>query len=81
MSTEDRVRSVFQSVFANRQIPVPALTLQTVLDSSLGLESLDFAEIVVRLEEAFGTDPFAQGVPPNVRTFGDLVQLYNVGSP
>ena len=54
----------------------PQLLPETVLDGSLGLESLDFAELVVRLEQAFGVDPFSKGSIPEVRTLGDLCALY-----
>ncbi|MBN1461525.1 MAG: acyl carrier protein [Armatimonadetes bacterium] len=78
MSTEtaDRIRTVFARVFAKKKLTAPTIAADTVLDSSLQLDSLDFAEIVVRLEAEFGIDPFADGIPPNVRTFGDLVRLY-----
>ena len=76
-STEGRIRRVFNLVFAGRRITPPPISAETVLDTSLGLESLDFAEIVLRLEEEFGFDPFANGIPPHVRTFGDLPPLYS----
>lgn len=75
---EQRIRRVFNVVFAGRGITPPAITAVTVLDTSLGLESLDFAEVVLRLEEEFGFDPFANGIPPHVRTFGDLSPLYSM---
>jgi acyl carrier protein len=66
----------FGVVFRNKGIDPPPMTSETVLDSSLGLESLDFAEVVVRLEEAFGKDPFSNGTIPEVRTLGQLCALY-----
>jgi acyl carrier protein len=50
-----------------------------LLDS--GLDSLSFALIVMRLEEAFGFDPFNEA--DEVRfpvTFGDFVKLYEDGA-
>lgn len=42
-----------------------------------GLDSLSFAIIVVRLEEALGFDPFsAEEVVEFPVTFGDFVRLY-----
>jgi acyl carrier protein len=76
-ATEDRVIAVFRLVFKNRGLEPPELGPATVLDSSLGLESLDFAEVVVRLEREFGTDPFADGVPPGTRTVADVARLYD----
>jgi len=73
---EARILEVFRQVFANRGVTPPALGPESPLDASLGLESLDFAEIVVRLEQVFDKDPFADGVPPGVRKLGDLYRLY-----
>ena len=47
---------------------------------SLGLESLDFAEVVVRLEQVFGKDPFSEGTIPEVRTLHDLCTLYETAA-
>jgi len=71
-----RVAAIFHEVCRASGLDTPELGADTVLDSSLGLESVDFAEIVVRLEAEFGIDPFAQGEVPSVITFGDLVALY-----
>lgn len=76
-SIEERIRAVFLEVFAGKGLAAPEITADTVLDTSLGLESLDFAEIVLRLEEEFGFDPFANGIPPHVQVFGDLAPLYS----
>lgn len=49
---------------------------QSVLLDS-GLDSLDFAIIVARLEERFGDDPFAAMADPVYpRTLGDFVTIY-----
>jgi len=73
---ERRVIEVIRAVFVNKGQQPPNLAPETVLDLSLGLESIDFAELVVRLESEFGTDPFADGEVPSVRTIGDLARLY-----
>jgi acyl carrier protein len=65
-------------IFRSRAISPPALGAETVLDAAtLGLESLDFAELVVRLEQALGKDPFAQGEIPEIRTIHDLALVYH----
>ena len=69
------VIGVFLDLYRNKGMQPPPLDVATVLDSTMGLESLDFAEAVVRLEERFGTDPFALGMP-QIRTIGDLAKLY-----
>lgn len=75
-SVSGTVLGVFRTVFENKGRTPPALSETTALDGSLGFESLDFAEVVLRLEEAFGFDPFAHGVPPGINTIGDLIRLY-----
>jgi acyl carrier protein len=77
-SNETAVIQILQAIFQSKQVPVPSITPDTVLDTELGLESLDFAELVVRLEEATGKDPFANGDTPHVQTVSDLVALYDV---
>lgn len=76
MERERRVMDTIRAVFQNKGLQPPELCGETVLDSSLGLDSMDFAEIVVRLEQEFGTDPFADGGVPGIRTISDLAALY-----
>ncbi|MGE0446377.1 MAG: acyl carrier protein [Vicinamibacterales bacterium] len=54
----------------------PPLASTTPLDGALGLDSLDFAEVVVRLEQRFGFDPFAGAAIERLQTLGDLAALY-----
>jgi acyl carrier protein len=75
--TLDTVVLEFATVFRNKGLSPPPMVAETVLDGSLGLESLDFAELVVRLEQVFGMDPFAQDPIPQVRTLADLCLLYD----
>jgi acyl carrier protein len=72
----DIVIEELRIVFQNKGLVPPALSVDTVLDGALGLESLDFAELVIRLEQTFGKDPFSNGPIPEVRTLGDLCALY-----
>ena len=73
---ETRVIETIRAVFANKGIEAPPLDAATLLDNSLGLDSLDYAELVARLEMEFGYDPFADGPIPSVRVIADLVSLY-----
>src|SRR5262245_15724052 len=59
MREADVVIGVLSEVFKGKGLPPPEMTLETSLDRSFGLESLDYAEVVVRLEMELGTDPFA----------------------
>ena len=70
------VANEFRTVFKNKGMQPPVLTPETVLDGALGLESLDFAEVVMRLEQVFGKDPFGGETVPEVNTLADLCGLY-----
>ncbi len=74
--SEAKVIESIAEVFENKGLKTPLLDAETRLDASLGLDSLDFAELVVRLEASFGTDPFSQGAPTRVGTIGQLAKLY-----
>ena len=49
----------------------------TPVDGSLGLDSLDWAAIVVELESELGVDPFVEGVERELKTVQDLIEVYN----
>jgi acyl carrier protein len=51
-------------------------TAQTPVDARLGLDSLDWAAIVVRLEGVLGIDPFEAGVDRELKTIQDIVGVY-----
>jgi acyl carrier protein len=74
---ETRVVEVLSGIFERKGLEAPLLNAESVLDGSLGLESLDFAEMVILLEQITGKDPFASGSFPNIRTVADLAALYN----
>jgi acyl carrier protein len=74
--TEKRVIETMRLVFSNKRMEPPALTPDTKLDSTLGLESIDFAELVLRLEQEFKCDPFASGQTPAIENIRDLAKLY-----
>jgi acyl carrier protein len=76
MSVRDIVVSQFEQVATEQRRKLSRLSDDLKLLES-GLDSLSFALIVVRLEEALGFDPF--DVAEDVRfpvTFGDFVKLY-----
>ena len=51
-------------------------TADTPVDARLGLDSLDWAAIVVRLEGVLGVDPFEEGVDRELKTIQDIVGVY-----
>jgi hypothetical protein len=73
---QGRVIEVLVDVFKSKGLSSPPLAPETVLDQ-LGLESLDFAQAVIRLEEITGKDPFATGTEYQIRTLSDLAVLYD----
>ncbi|MDA7950453.1 MAG: acyl carrier protein [Pirellulaceae bacterium] len=53
-----------------------AVTPEQRLREIDGLESLDLAELVIRLEQSFGFDPFSRGVTTPLETVADLCKVY-----
>lgn len=74
--SQKQIVEVLTEVFQNKSLAVPALQASTVLDQ-LGLESLDFAQAVIRMEEITGKDPFATGAEYQIVTLSDLAALYD----
>jgi acyl carrier protein len=76
MSIRSTITSLFQDVAREQGRKLAPLSDDLNLLQS-GLDSLSFALIVARLEDALGFDPFdsdeAQSFPV---TFGDFVNLY-----
>jgi acyl carrier protein len=70
------VVETMREIFLNKNMSPPPLSAESPLDNTLGLDSMDFAELVVRLEDKFGFDPFACGTPPRLQKMGDLVEFY-----
>lgn len=73
---EQTILATIAAVFRNKGLEPPTLSVETPFDRSLGIESLDFAEVIVRLEDELGKDPFATATEWQVRTIGDLVAMY-----
>jgi acyl carrier protein len=70
------IADVLVEVFKAKDLAAPVLSADTVLDQ-LGLESLDFAQAVIRMEELTGKDPFATGAEFQIKTLADLAALYD----
>jgi acyl carrier protein len=68
--------SHFEQVAAEQRHQLAVLTDDRPLMES-GLDSLAFAILVARLEDALGVDPFSVAMDAQYPvTFGDFVQLY-----
>ena len=76
MSIRSTIVEVFEKVAADQKRKLAPLSDDLKLLDS-GLDSLSFALVVMRLEEALGFDPFdaADNLTFPV-TFGDFVKLY-----
>jgi acyl carrier protein len=76
MSVRLTVQSVMEDVAAEQEKKLAPLSDDTILAQS-GLDSLCFAIIVARLEDALGVDPFTASDEVYFPvTFGDFVSLY-----
>jgi len=73
---QSRIVEVLLEIFKAKGLTPPSLSAGTVLDQ-LGLESLDFAQAVIRMEEITGKDPFATGAEYQIKTLSDLAVLYD----
>jgi len=74
---ERTVLDAIRGCLAEKGAPRPDLGPDTAVDASLGLDSLDWAAVVVQLEGELGVDPFASGVDRELRTVRDLVEVYD----
>jgi acyl carrier protein len=76
MSVEETIRAQFEQVAIEQHRKLSRLSPeQKLLDC--GLDSLSFALIVAKLEDALGFDPFdVTGEVSFPVTFGDFVKLY-----
>ncbi len=81
MSVRSTITGIFEQVAKEQQRTlVPMSDNLKLLDS--GLDSLSFAIIVAKLEDAVGFDPFnADELVEFPITFGDFVHLYESRSP
>jgi acyl carrier protein len=76
MNTRDTILAEMQLVAREQNKQLAKLTDELPLANS-GLDSLCFAILVVRLEDALDTDPFAENEDAVFPlTLGDFVELY-----
>jgi acyl carrier protein len=76
MSVEDTVRAQFEQVAIEQHRKLSKLSPELKL-LDCGLDSLSFALIVARLEDALGFDPFEAAEEMKFPiTYGDFVKLY-----
>lgn len=76
---EQIVRDTIAKVMKERGLPAREIEEGDSISATLGLRSMDLAQLVFELEMAFGTDPFEKLIPvTSVRTAGDLIRAYKL---
>ncbi len=76
MNMYDAITETIRTILTERNDPVPDLEPGTSIANS-GLDSLDVAALVVRLEQRLVIDPFQDGALARFpRTLGELANLY-----
>lgn len=69
---ENKVLEIINTVLANRtKEKVPMLSPELNLRDDIGFDSLDLAELTVRLEAEFDVDIFEEGL---VKTVGEVLE-------
>lgn len=76
----DTIAQTIRTILLERGDPIPELTPETRISSS-GLDSLDVAALVVRLEEQLGLDPFKKVLDRYPQTLGEMADLYACARP
>lgn len=72
------VNDTIAAVMAQRGLDPARIAGDAKLSDTLGLKSMDLAQIVLTLEDDLETDPF-QSIPiTSIRTVGDLIAAYAV---
>ena len=70
------ILQIIEDTLVAKNLSAQGLGLDSPIDSSLGLDSLDWAAVVVRIELETGVDPFAKGTVGRLKTVSDLIDLY-----
>lgn len=77
MSVKETLLKIIHEVAEEGEKSLPADFDESTVLLESGLDSLDFAIIVARLDEQLGDDPFmAMSEPVYPRTFGDFSNIY-----
>lgn len=78
---EQRLLEIINDIRDKRgEPPVGQLTNSQSLRRDLGLDSLDLAELTVRIEDLFGVDIFEEGLVDRVEEVMDKIARENASS-
>lgn len=75
-SIKELILKIVSDTLENKGIQADNLGENSSVGAELGLDSLDWATVVVRIEEEIGIDPFAKGNVGQLVTMADLIRLY-----
>ena len=75
---EETVKGTVSMVMTARDLDPVGIAPNAKLSETLGLRSMDLAQIVLTLEDDLDTDPFQEIPITSIRTVGDLTQAYLV---
>lgn len=66
----EKLKEIVNTVLKNRQkTPIESLTTEMSLRKDIGMDSLDLAELTVRIEAVYDVDVFSDGI---VDTIGEI---------
>ena len=69
---ESKLIEIFNTILTNKgREPVKSLSAKDNLRDNIGLDSLDLAELTVRIEAEFGKDIFESGI---IYTVGEIFE-------
>ena len=74
----EAIHGAVATVMRERGLDTSLIADGAKLTDTLGLKSMDLAQIVLTLEDELGTDPFREIPITSIRTVGDLVRAYAV---
>lgn len=74
----EAIRGVLAGVMRERGLDTSLIADDAKLSDTLGLKSMDLAQIVLTLEDELDADPFREIPITSIRTVGDLVRAYAV---
>jgi acyl carrier protein len=77
-SVKETVETTIAAVMVARSLDTSTIDPQAKLSETLGLRSMDLAQIVLTLEDDLNIDPFQQIPITSIRTVGDLTTAYLV---
>lgn len=72
------VRQTIADLLDEQGLDNPGIEDDAKLVDTLGLKSMDIAQVVLVLEDELDADPFQEIPITSIRTVGDLIQAYRV---